>query len=146
VRRASFLLLALAFAAGCGGGGGKRLSREEYASKADAICSGYNREITALKQPASLTELGKSLDQLLASFDRAVKDLHRLKPPQSEQATAARWLAQIETLESDLKVIRDKAKSNDLQGVQAAGRKAQQHNRRGNELAGKLGTTVCSKD
>jgi hypothetical protein len=144
VHRAFFVLLALAVAAGCGGSG-KRLSRQEYASKADAICSGYNREITAIKQPSSLAGLGKSLDQLLVSFDRALKNLHRLKPPQNEQATADRWLAQIEALEKDLKAIRDRAKSNDLQGVQGVGRKAQQDNGRGNELAGKLGMTVCSK-
>jgi hypothetical protein len=146
VRQASFLALTLALvvAAGCGGGS-KRLSRQQYASKADAICSRYNREITALKQPSDLAGLGRSLDKLLESFDRAIKDLKGLKPPQNEQATADRWIAQIETLESDLKTIRDRAKSNDLQGVQAAGRKAQGHNRRGNELAKQLGTTACAQ-
>jgi hypothetical protein len=145
VRQVFVLVLASVLLAGCGGGGGKRLSRQEYASKADAVCSRYNREITAIKQPSDLAGLGKSLDKLLVSFDRAVADLHRLKPPQSERATADQWVAQIETLESDLKSIRDNAKSKDAQGVQAAGRMAQEHNRRGNALAAKLGMKVCSK-
>jgi hypothetical protein len=145
VRRASLVLLVLAVAAGCGGGGGKRLSRQEFASKADAICSGYNRELTALKQPSSVAELGTSLDHLLVSFERARKDLSRLKPPENEQATVDQWLAQLEILEGDLKAVRDKAKSNDVPGVQAAGRKGVEDNRRRNRLAAKLGMTVCSQ-
>jgi hypothetical protein len=145
VRQASFLALTLALVLAAGCGGGKRLSRQQYASKADAICSRYNREITALKQPSDLAGLGKSLDKLLASFDRAINDLRGLKPPQNEQATADRWVAQVETLESDLKTIRDRAKKNDLQGVQAAGRKAQGHNSRGNALAKQLGMKVCAQ-
>jgi hypothetical protein len=146
VGRASLLVVALAVVlTGCGGGGGERLSRQQYASKADAICTRYNREITALKQPSSLADLGKSLDKLLQSFDRASKDLGALMPPENEQATADKWVAQIKTLESDLKAIRDNAKSNDMQGVQAAGQKAQQHNGRSNALAKQLGMKVCAK-
>ena len=59
---------------------------------------------------------------------------------------ADQWLAQVENLKGDLKEIRDKAKSKDMQGVQAVVPQATQHNKKANQLATQLGMTVCSKD
>jgi hypothetical protein len=146
VRRASFLVLAIVVAAGCGGGGGKRLSREEYASKADAICRKYNAQARLLVAPTNLSELAKAFDKALPLFEKAIKDLHKLKPPESEQAGADQWLARVESLKNDLAEIRDKAKDNDEQGVQATFRKATQDDQRGNQLATKLGMSACSKN
>jgi hypothetical protein len=149
VRRASFLLLAIVVAAGCGGGGGaggKRLSREEYASKADAICRKYNEQAKLLAAPRNLSEVGKAFDKALPLLGTAIKDLHKLKPPASEQARADRWLAQVENLKNDLAEIRDKAKGNDQQGVQVTFRKATLHDQLGNQLATKLGMTACNKN
>jgi hypothetical protein len=146
VRRAVFLVLALVLLAGCGGGGGKRLSREEYVSKADAICGKYNQQTKALSNPSNLTELAAVADKTLPILDNALKDLRKLKPPVDEQATVDKWLDQVANLKGDLKDIRDKAKSNDMQGVQAVVPKAQEHNNRSNQLATQLGLKVCNKD
>jgi hypothetical protein len=146
VRRAAFLVLALVLLAGCGGGGGKRLSREEYASKADAICGKYNQQTKALANPSNLTELAAVADKTLPILDNALKDLRKLKPPANEQATVDKWLDQVANLKGDLKDIRDKAKSNDMQGVQGVVPKAQQHNNRSNQLATQLGLQVCNKN
>ena len=108
MRRASFLLLAIVVAAGCGGGGsGKRLSRGQYASKADAICRKYSAQAKLLAAPKNLSDLGKAFDKALPLFETAIKDLHKLKPPASEQARADQWLAQVESLKNDLAEIRD---------------------------------------
>jgi len=146
VRRASFLVLAIVVAAGCGGGGGKRLSRDQYASKADAICRTYNAQAKLLVAPRNLSELGKAFDKALPLFETAIKDLHKLEPPKSEQASADQWLAQVENLKNDLAEIRDKAKGNDEQGFQATFRKAAQDDQRGNQLATKLGMTACNRN
>jgi hypothetical protein len=147
VRRAPTLLLAIVFAAGCGGGGSsERLTRDEYAKQADAICSKYNDQTKALANPTSLSELAKVADRTLPILDHAISDLHKLRPPSDEQSTSDAWLAQIENLKGDLQEIRDKAKSNDMQGVQAVVPKASQHNAKGNQLATQLGMTVCNKD
>jgi hypothetical protein len=146
VRRASFLLLALVIAAGCGGGGSKRLTREQYAGKADGICAKYNQETKAIANPTSLSDLADVADKTIPILDHALGDLRKLKPPSDEQATADQWLAQVENLEGDLKEIRDKAKSNDMEGVQAVVPKATQHNTKSNQLATQLGMSVCNKD
>jgi hypothetical protein len=75
-----------------------------------------------------------------------LKDLRKLKPPVDEQATVDKWLDQVANLKGDLKDIRDKAKSNDMQGVRAVVPKAQEHNNRSNQLATQLGLKVCNKD
>jgi hypothetical protein len=147
VRAASFLLLAVLLAAGCGGGGsGERLTRADYASKADAICGKYNQQTKALANPTNLSDLADVADKTLPILDNALNDLHDLRPPASEQATADEWLAAVEKLKGDLKEIRDKANDNDMKGVQGVVPKATEHNSRANELATQLGMTVCNKD
>jgi hypothetical protein len=147
VRRAAILLLATIFVAGCGGGGGgNRLTRAEYAQQADDICSKYNEQTKALTNPTSLSELADVADKTLPILDNALSDLHKLKPPVNEEGTANAWLAEIENLKGDLQEIRDKAKTNDMEGVQAVVPKASRHNAKGNQLATQLGMTVCNKD
>jgi hypothetical protein len=147
VRRAFLLLLAVALVAGCGGGGGgKRLTRAEYASQADDICKKYNDQTKALQNPSNLRDLAKVADQTLPILDNALKDLRKLKPPEDEQAKADAWLEQVENLKGDLTEIRDKAKANDMQGVQAVVPKADEHNNRSNELATELGMKVCNEN
>ena len=147
VRRASFLVLAIVVAAGCGGGGGgKPLSPDQYASKADAICRKYNEQAKLLVAPTNLSELAKAFDRAIPLLETAIKDLRELKPPESEQTRADRWLTQVENLKNDLAEIRDKAKDNDEQGVQATFRKATQDDQRGNQLATQLGMTACNKN
>jgi hypothetical protein len=148
VRRAPFLLLAVVFAAGCGGGGGssERLTRADYAKKADAICGKYSQQTKALANPSNLSDLADVADKTIPILDNALDDLHKLKPPADEQATADQWLAEVEKLKGDLKEIRDKAKDKDLKGVEAVVPKATQHNSKANQLATQLGMTVCNKD
>lgn len=146
MRQALFLILGIAVLAGCGGSGGKRLTKQEYASKADAICGKYNQDVQALQNPSDLSELARVADKTLAILDSAIKDLKKLRPPASEQETVDQWLEQVENLEQDLTEIRDSAKANDTQAVQAVVPKAEQHNSRSNELATELGMSVCNSD
>jgi len=147
VRRASFVLLAVLLAAGCGGGGGgKPLTRDEYATKADAICAKYTQQTKALANPKSLSDLADVADKTLPILDQAIADLRKLKPPADEQSTVDQWLAQVENLKGDLTTIRDKAKSNDIKGVQAVVPQATQHNQHSNQLATQLGMKVCNKN
>jgi hypothetical protein len=140
--------MALVLLPGCGGGGGggTPLTKEEYASKADAICGKYNQQTKSLGNPSNLSGLAKVADKTLSILDKAIADLKELKPPASEKATADQWMTQVENLKSDLAEIRDKAKANDTPGVQAVLPKAQDHNSKSNELASRLGMSVCNQD
>jgi hypothetical protein len=147
MRRAAPIALALVFAlAGCGGGSGKALTKEEYASKADAICAKYNGQTKALGSPKTLSDLAKVADQTLPILGHAVADLGKLAPPASEQALAEQWLTQVRNLRADLQSIRDKARTGDIGAVRAVVPKAQAHNSQSNQLATQLGMSVCNKD
>jgi hypothetical protein len=144
VRRALVLALATILAlVGCGGEA-KRLSREEYAQQADAICAKGNRRTEQLPSPGNLSELADVTDKTLDILEGALNDLRKLKPPSDQQKIADQWLAQLETLTEDLEEIRDEARANDIQAVQAIAEKAQDHNTRANELGTTLGMKVCN--
>jgi hypothetical protein len=149
MRRALPVALALVFLLpGCGGGGGsgKPLTKEEYASKADAICGKYNQQINSFENPKNLSDLAKVADKTLPVLDNAIRDIGRLEPPASEKALSDQWLTQVRNLKDDLQEIRDKAKAGSLDGVQAVVPKATEHNAKSNALASQLGMSVCNKD
>jgi hypothetical protein len=146
VRQALLLLATLILAAGCGGDAGKRLTKDEYASRADAICAKYNREVGELATPETFSEVADVADRTLTVLGKAIADLKKLNPPVIEKARVDQWLSQIENLEEDLKEIHDAAEAKDRQAMQAVVPKAEEHNRRSNALAAELGLTICNSD
>jgi hypothetical protein len=145
-RAALVALVLVVLLPGCGGASGKPLTKEEYASKADAICGKYNEQIKSFANPKNLSDLAKVADKTLPILDHAITDLRKLRPPASEKALADQWLTQVKGLKGDLQEIRDKAKKGDIQAVQAVVPKATDHNAKSNQLAGQLGMSVCNKD
>jgi acyl-CoA reductase-like NAD-dependent aldehyde dehydrogenase len=129
--------------AGCGGEA-ERLSREEYAQKADAICAKGNQRTKKLPNPANLSELADVADRTIEILDQALNDLRKLEPPADQEKIVDQWLAQFENLKDDLAEIRDKARADDIGGVRDIAERAQNHNDRANELATTLGMNVCN--
>jgi hypothetical protein len=147
MRRAPLIGLVLVFVLpGCGGGSGKPLTKEEYASQADAICGKYNEQTKAITSPKTLSDLAEVADKTLPILDHAISDLTKLKPPASEKALSDQWLAQVRNLKEDLQQIRDKAKTGDLGAVRAVVPRATADNSQSNQLATQLGMSVCNKD
>jgi hypothetical protein len=149
--RASLLALALVLLLpACGGGGssgsGTPLTKEEYASKADAVCSKYNQQINSFENPKNMSELAKISDKTLPVLDQAINEISKLEPPASEKALSDQWLTQVRNLKDDLQKIRDQAKAGSMQGVQAVVPNATDHNEKSNALATQLGMSVCNKD
>src|SRR5919198_2311130 len=112
-RALTALCILLALATGCGSGGEKRLSKEEYARRADAVCRRYNAATRSLGLPQSMPGLAKVADRSLPHLDRAIRDLRALRPPEDEESTARSWLRQLSLLRGDVVRIRDRARAND---------------------------------
>ena len=139
------LLLVLALVSGCGSSGEKRLSREEFAQRADAVCRRTNRVTQPATTPKTMAGLARLADRSLPPLDRAIRELTALRPPADEEATVRAWLRQLRRLRADVTRIRTRANANDAKGVQALAVAAQQVNDRFHELATRLGMQVCSR-
>jgi hypothetical protein len=137
--------LLLVAAAGCGSGD-KRLSRDEYAKRADAVCRRTNRLTQPPGDIRSMPALARFADATLKPLGRALAGLRGLRPPKDEETTAAAWLRQLARLRTDAVRIRDLARANDANGVRNVAIAAMKRNERFKELATQLGMTVCSRD
>jgi hypothetical protein len=145
VRRAvTALAVLVALAPGCGSND-HRLSKEEYAQRADAVCRRYNAATSELGSPQSMPALAKVAARSLPHLDRAIRDLRALRPPKDEATTARTWLRQLTLLRGDVVRIRDRARANDAKGVQAVVPAATRRNQRFSRLATQLGMSVCNQ-
>jgi hypothetical protein len=145
--RRTFLLAASLPLVACGSGGDHRLSKEEYAKRADAICARFNRQQPSLPSLQNVTarQVARLADRTLPLLDGTIADLRRLAPPKDEEQLANRWLAAVRRLRVDARRIRDRARANDLGGVGAIVGPSQRDERTAEQLAAQLGTSVCSK-
>ena len=141
------LLAACAVLAGCGSSGEKRLSKDEYARRADAICTRFNHQQPSLPnlQNVTVKQVERLASQTIPILTRTIADLRRLPPPKDEEQLADRWIGSLRRLRVDATQIRDRAKANDLAGVAALVGPSQRDERLAEQLAARLGTSVCSK-
>ncbi len=140
------LPLLLAFACGCGSSGEKRLSKTEFAQRADAVCRRTNQLTSPATTPTSMPALARLAEQSLPPLDRALRDLRALRPPVEEEPTVRAWLRQLRVLRGDAARIRDRARANDARGVRTVALAADLVNQRFHELATQLGMRVCNRD
>jgi hypothetical protein len=144
--RWAFLLAGCLVLAACGSGD-KRLSRDEYAKRADAICTRFNQQAPSSPTAAKVTTklVADLANRTLRPLDRTIAQLRSLKPPRDEVSVTRRWLSTLARLRVDVVEIRDRARANDLGGVGVVQRVATRDDDESNRLAAQLGTQVCSK-
>ena len=140
----AFAVVLAAVVAGCGGGSG-RLSKAEYAKRADEICTKYNAKLKALARPTSISALPDYVDKALPLARKGDDELSALKPPKDEGRTAKEWLDQNDSVVGSMERLREAAKKGDRAGIQTALNEATAANRTANGLARRLGLDVCAQ-
>lgn len=143
--RGAVLFLLCAFVAACGSSGPHRLTHDQFARRADAICTRYQHQTANLGAPSNTQGLAAVAGRTLPLLDKARSELGRLRPPAGEQQLAERWFDSITVLRRDLVTLRERALANDLLGVRRVAVPAQRHNRTTDRLAARLGMNVCSR-
>lgn len=140
--------LVLAFvvllAVGCGGNGG-RLSKADYAKRADAICKSYNAKLRAVSRPHSVKDLPGYVDRALPVARKGNAELRALKAPKDEEKTAKEWVDQNNAVVAAMERLRDAAKKGDRAGIQVALSEATAANGAANGLARRLALRDCAK-
>ena len=144
MRRFALAFAVATLAAGCGGGSG-RLSKAEYAKRADAICTKYNAKLKALARPTGISELPSYVKKALPLARKGDDELRALEPPKDEEQSAKEWLDQNDSVVGSMERLRDAAKKGDRTGIQTALNEASSANQTANRLARSLGLRVCAQ-
>jgi hypothetical protein len=148
-RRLAWLVLVATLLAGCGSysaspnGNAGRLTKVEWISAADAICSRSKAEVSDLPAPDSPSALVTQLDSLIGIFQREVADLKSLTPVTSEQANTAAVVeaARLQiTLAEELQKV---ARTGDTAAIQAFSAANQPRLQEAQKIAGAYGLKVC---
>lgn len=136
----------LAIAAGCGGGGGDRLSQEEFRQQANAICEKYDKKIQDLGSPQSPADIPAFVEKGIPIIRQGIAELRALTPAAELQEDYDRMLDETAKAIPAAQKLADAAKENDAAAVQEAITEGQQANAASDELATKLKLDRCAAD
>jgi hypothetical protein len=144
VRRLLFVLVVVALLAACGGGA--RLSKQEFAKRADALCTKYTSDLKQLGEPKSFPELAAFTDKAVPLAQKLIDDTKKLRPPKDEQAVVDRWNTENQKVVDAIKALGDAARKSDQKAAQTALQTGDAANTKSNTLGKQLGLTACTKD
>src|SRR5439155_7918355 len=112
---------AAALAAVACGGGSKpaqtHLTGAEFAKRANAICAAYSAEVSALGQPANLSQFANQIDRLLPLARRSVARFDALVPPPELVRGKDLYVRQGRRLIRRLEAMRQAARAGDARRV-----------------------------
>jgi hypothetical protein len=141
---AAVLLLALV-AAGCGGGGSKTLTREQFSRRLNSICADYVATVGRVGRPKSLAQLASRGPRLIAEFDKALVRIQQLAPPADMKADADKLVAESKQLRDLVSQIVVAAKKKDAARIAQLGARAEVISKDSDALARKLGAPACAE-
>jgi hypothetical protein len=143
---ASFAL-GVTLAAGCGGeDGGDRLTREEFVSRAEAVCEEYDGRIEELGEPESEDQLGEYTDELVRIVEDGVGELRELRPPEDLEEEYDSWMATNEEAVDAARELDQAVEDQDAERLAEIGAEVEQKEEEADELARDLGLDGCATD
>jgi len=103
---------------GCGGGSGKRLTKAEFAARANAVCAEFDKklEIASAKNPQSSLKASLPLyrDEISSLKGDEISSLKGLRPPQREQQIFDQAMTLLEDYSSHVATAAAAIEKNDL--------------------------------
>jgi hypothetical protein len=144
VRRAVPPLVAVALAAGCGGGDAP-LSRAEFVAKGNAICRDLYRRLEAMPEPRDGDSLASTMQTARGHTEDAIDELDDLHPPESARASFELFLARVRDEVQLMQDVQDAAESNDLPKAARAAARGTKLDRQANAAAARAGVRVCAQ-
>jgi hypothetical protein len=134
-------------AAGCGGGGGgNSLSKEEYSSQLNKICTELNDKNNAIGDPGSIDDVVTKGPQLQEAFQSAIDEVENLNPPDELKDAHERFLSLGKQIHSKIDDLIDAAKKKDAAKLQQIGATIDPLNKESNDIAkNQLGAPACAQ-
>jgi hypothetical protein len=128
----------------CGGGGGARLSKQEFQSQANAICAKYEKQLRALGSPSSIEEVPDLVDQALEILNKEVDEVAALNPPEELQSDFDKMLAASDKTKAAADDLSAAARAGDQAAMQKALEEGNGASEEADTLATNLGLTECN--
>ncbi len=130
---------------GCGGGGDDRLSKDEYAAKANALCAAFNKEVDATGVLQVTEGISAGMDKLLPFEKKLIADLKALEPPADEEAIAKKALAFGEQVYAGEMKLNAALKAGEMKKANKLINEIEVPGHQADELFTQLGATECAK-
>jgi hypothetical protein len=131
-------------ASACGGGGSERLSRDQFAKKADTVCRDVDERTRAVAVPDSIEKIPDYVSKVLPIFDDGLSRLRELQPPSNLEDAVRRWLDSLSGGRDLVANLGEAADAGDIAEVQAVGVRATRSSNRTHAIARSLGLTDCA--
>jgi len=123
------------------------LSREQYASRLDAMCESFHSREQQIGEPRSLEDLVEKGPRVLDAFEETIVDkVHGLKASSEIEAQADRLVELTDRQRDVLAELVEAAKQNDVAQVQEIASKNATLNEETNALASNLGARSCAQN
>jgi hypothetical protein len=128
-----------------GGSKGSRLTKEQFAAKANALCVSFNNADKAAGNPSSMAEAVAYFEKLTPLYEKRVADLDALVPPADEQATVDKIVALEKNEASLAEQLLAALKKNDMTTANKLVASGNANSKKAKALYKQLGLTECSK-
>ena len=125
-------------------GGSSRLSRDDFAAKANGVCRKYNDELRSLPQPRSASEFADFVHKGKSLVKQEIGELRRLKPPSDLQPSFDRMLAAADRGLPILDRMETAARGGDLKKAQDLDQQLSAADQQANATARRLGLATCA--
>ena len=129
----------------CGGGGGKRLTKEQFADKANALCASFSKSEKAAGNPSSVAQAITYFEKLTPLYEKRVAALDKLKPPADEEATVNKIVSFEKNETSLAKQLLAALKKNDTTKANKLVASGNSNSGKTKALYKQLGITGCAK-
>ena len=137
------IVATLLVAAGCGGGGGDRLSEAELREQGNAICAKYQEQIDALETPSAVEDIPGYVEEAAPIVEREIDELKELDPPEDVQETFDEMIAEAEKTVQAGRDLGEAAEANDAAAIEQTLDEGNAASARADEHATELGLTNC---
>jgi hypothetical protein len=145
MRKALLVAVVVALAAGCGGGDKKpQLTRTQYVSALNKLCTSANQQVSTLKLTTSIQSWKKTGTRGAKIVEQTVKGFEALNPPDELQKAADEYTSASEKIANAVRDAAAAAQAGDTKKFDDALSRQQNSSLQARAYAHELGATACS--
>ena len=129
----------------CGGGSSKRLTKEQFAAKSNALCAAFNDQVTAAGTPTTIATAIVMYKKLLPFDKKLIADVKKLKPPANEAADVKRGIVLQEEQAARAEALIAALEKNDIKQATKLAAESDATQKESKAIFIKLGAAECAK-